>query len=77
MIREIKIPINRAFNTAPITNGYGQTGFFTEFTAEQGNCQRTENDIPIIIHGGTLQGRLPYGVPGDEKGSDWSDIRLK
>ena len=44
MIREIKIPINRAFNTAPITMDTGKPAFLPNLLRSRADCQN-ENDI--------------------------------
>ena len=62
MIREIKIPINRAFNTAPITMDTGKPAFLPNLLRSRATA-RTRMIFPIIIHGNIAGMAAIIGLP--------------
>mgnify|MGYP007069802037 CR=1 FL=1 len=72
IIREIRIPINRAFNTAPITTDTGSPAFSPNFFVEQGN-NKDENCISDYNAWKHCRNGCHNRASGDEKGCDRGD----
>lgn len=62
IIREIRIPINRAFNTAPITTDTGSPAFSPNFLRSKATA-RTRIAFPIIMHGNIAGMAAIIGLP--------------
>lgn len=62
IISEIRIPIKRAFNTAPITTDTGSPAFSPNFLRSRATA-RTRIAFPIIMHGNIAGMAAIIGLP--------------